>query len=58
LRILRALDLSGRIIDSIPDQTQRPSYYLEMEKKRKERKRASGTRKNNADIAFVWGDEE
>lgn len=56
MKLLRALDLEESIIDMIPDQSKRPSYYLEKEHKRK---RASGTRSSNSNNApFVWGDEK
>ena len=54
LKLLRALDLD-RLIDMIPDQSKRPSYYLEKETKRR---RASATRDKNGSAPFVWGDEK
>ena len=53
--LLRALDLGERLLEFIPDQSIRPSYYLETEKKRS---RASGTRRNNGDVPFVWGEDQ
>ena len=53
--ILRALDLSDRLLEIIPDQSKRPSYYLEHEKKRS---RASGKHGNKSDTAFVWGEDK
>lgn len=55
LKILRALDLGDRVLDMIPDQSKRPSYYLETEKKRS---RASGNKGNESASPFVWGDEK
>ena len=55
MKILRAMELEDRLIEMIPDQTKRPSYYLEKESKRK---RASGTRGNSSSVPFVWGDEK
>ena len=55
LKLLRALDLEGRMTDMIPDQSKRPSYYLENEAKRS---RASATRDNKERTPFVWGDEK
>ena len=54
LKILKALNLDDRLDMVVPDQSKRPSYYLESEKKRK---RASGKKKNN-EKTFVWGDEK
>jgi len=53
-KLLKALDLDDRLNMVVPDQSKRPSYYLESEKKRK---RASGKKKNNEKV-FVWGDEK
>ncbi|MCR4775182.1 MAG: helix-turn-helix domain-containing protein, partial [Saccharofermentans sp.] len=53
--ILRALDLSERLIEIIPDQSKRPSYYLEQENKRI---RASGNRGNSSKSPFVWGEDK
>ena len=55
LKLLRALDLDGRMTDMIPDQSKRPSYYLEKEVKRS---RASSVRDNKESAPFVWGDEK
>ena len=54
IKILKALDLDDRLDMVVPDQSKRPSYYLESEKKRK---RASG-KKKNAEKVFVWGEEK
>ncbi len=53
--ILRALDLSERLMEFIPDQRKRPSYYLGNEKKRH---RASGNRGSKTDTPFVWGEDK
>ncbi len=53
-KILKALNLDDRLDMLVPDQSKRPSYYLNSERKRK---RASG-KKKNAERAFVWGDEK
>lgn len=53
--ILRALDISERFLELIPDQSKRPSYYLDSEKKRL---RASGSRGNKSDLPFVWGEDK
>lgn len=55
LKLLRALDLDDRMIDMIPDQSKRPSYFLEKETKRS---RASVNRDKTASAPFVWGDEK
>ena len=55
LKLLRALDLDDRMIDMIPDQSKRPSYFLEKETKRR---RASVTRNKKGSAPFVWGDEK
>ena len=55
LKLMRALDLGERMTDMIPDQSKRPSYYLEKESKRS---RASSTRDNRDSAPFVWGDEK
>lgn len=53
--ILRALDLCDRFLEIIPDQSKRPSYYLEHEKKRS---RASSKRSKKFDEPFVWGEDK
>ena len=55
LKLLRAMDLDGRMVDMIPDQRKRPSYYLEKEPRRK---RASRARDKGGCAPFVWGDEK
>ena len=55
LKLLRAMDLDARMVEMIPDQSKRPSYYLEKETKRR---RASATRDKNGSAPFVWGDEK
>lgn len=55
MKLLRALDLSDRLIELIPDQSKRPSYYLETEKKRN---RASSKRNSNPETPFVWGEDK
>lgn len=55
LSLLRALDLEDRIIELIPDQSIRPSYYLEPAKKRS---RASGSRGKDNDVPFTWGEDK
>lgn len=54
-KLLRAMDLEDRLFEMIPDQSKRPSYYLEKEP---ERKRASGTRGGSNKQPFIWGDEK
>ncbi|MBO7453474.1 MAG: helix-turn-helix transcriptional regulator [Clostridiales bacterium] len=55
ISLMRALDLGDRLLEMIPDQSIRPSYYLESEKKRS---RASGSRGNAQDVTFVWGEDK
>ena len=55
LKLLRAMDLDARMVEMIPDQNKRPSYFLENEPKRK---RASAKRENGGSAPFVWGDEK
>ena len=55
IKLMRALDLGGRMADMIPDQSKRPSFYLEKEAKRS---RASSARDNRDSTSFVWGDEK
>ena len=50
-KILKALELNDRLDFLVPDQSKRPSSYLESEKKRK---RASG-KKKICENTFVWG---
>ena len=54
IKILSALNLDGNIDLLIPDQTKRPSYYLENKDKPKQRVRKKGNDTSN----FKWGDEE
>ena len=53
LKVLAALDLDGNIDLLIPDQTKRPSYFLN-ESKPKQRVR----KKTNKNDGFKWGDEK
>ena len=55
IKLLDALDLSGHLEVLIPDQTKRPSYYLDENKKRQ---RASSKKTSRNRAAFVWGDEK
>jgi transcriptional regulator with XRE-family HTH domain len=55
MKLLDALDLSDNLGLLIPDQSRRPSYYLETEPKRK---RASAKRKPKRKNNFKWGDEK
>ena len=55
ISLLRALDLGERLIELIPDQSIRPSYYLETEKKRS---RAARSRGKPKDVPFVWGEDK
>ena len=55
IKLMRALDLGGRMADMIPDQSKRPSFYLAKEEKRS---RASSARDNRDSTSFVWGDEK
>ena len=51
-KILLALDLGENIDLLVPDQTKRPSYYLEKSESKNKRVRKK-TKKNE----FKWGDE-
>lgn len=51
-KVLLALDLGGNIEMLVPDQTKRPSYYLEQSQSIPKRVRKK-TEKTN----FKWGDE-
>lgn len=53
-KILISLGLGDNIELLVPDQTKRPSYYLDNEEKRPQRVRKNNTKKND----FKWGDEE
>ena len=55
LKILLALDLGDNIELLVPDQTKRPSYYLEQSDDRPKRVRK---RRENENKSFKWGDEE
>ena len=52
LKILLALDLGENIDLLVPDQTKRPSFYLEKSENKNKRVRKK-TEKND----FKWGDE-
>lgn len=52
IKILSALDLENNINLLIPDQTQRPSFYLNKNTKIKQR-----VRKKKETGTFQWGDE-
>ena len=52
-KILLALDLGENIDLLVPDQTKRPSYYLEKSESKNKRVRKK-TKKNE----FKWGDEQ
>jgi transcriptional regulator with XRE-family HTH domain len=54
IRVLMALGLGQNIELLIPDQTKRPSYYLDSREKNKSRVR----KKANTAGGFKWGDEE
>ena len=54
IKLLDALKLSDRLDLLIPDQTKRPSYFLETEKPR-QRAASASNRKNER--TFKWGDE-
>lgn len=54
IKILSALNLESNIDLLIPDQTKRPSFYLNDNHKPKQRVR----RKRETTSAFKWGDEE
>ena len=54
IKILSALNLESNIDLLIPDQTKRPSFYLKDKEKPKQRVR----KKEKANGAFKWGDEE
>ncbi len=55
IRLIDALELAGNLDMLIPDQTRRPSYYLESEKRRM---RASRKKADTGKGVFKWGDEE
>ncbi len=50
-KLLRALDLDGNLLLLVPDQRERPSYYLEQPHQR------SRSRKKKETRTFKWGDE-
>ena len=52
-KILLALDLGDNIDLLVPDQTKRPSYYLEKKDNKPRR-----VRKKTEEKAFKWGDEQ
>lgn len=54
IKILLALNLENNIDLLIPDQTKRPSYYLNVNEKKRQRVR----KKDSARTDFKWGDEE
>lgn len=54
IKILIALNLAENTDALIPDQTKRPSYYLDRNVKGLQRARKTNERKNE----FRWGDEE
>ncbi len=54
IKLLNELGLSKNLDMLIPDQSKRPSFYLESYK---EKKRASG-KKAVENTAFKWGDEK
>jgi len=53
IKILEALDLAGNLELLVPDQTKRPSYYLENGEKRRQRVGKKKTTQSD----FKWGDE-
>lgn len=52
-KILLALGLSDNIDLLVPDQTRRPSYYLENKENKQKR-----VKKKTEKTGFKWGDEE
>jgi len=54
LKIMTALNLGDNIDVLIPDQTRRPSYYLENKTKGQQRVRKTAAGKTE----FKWGDEK
>lgn len=54
IKVLIALNLADNIDLLIPDQTKRPSYYLNHSETKKQRVR----KKENKQNKFQWGDEE
>ncbi len=54
IKILSALNLEENINLLIPDQTKRPSYYLNNDTDKRQRV----GRKNKVKTGFKWGDEE
>lgn len=54
IKVLSALGLENNIELLIPDQSKRPSYYLQETEKPRQRVR----KKENAPEPFKWGDEE
>lgn len=55
IKLLQALDLSDNLMCLIPDQSRRPSSYLE---EKNTRQRASKIRRKTSDNTFKWGDEK
>lgn len=53
IKILSALNLDENLELLVPDQTIRPSYYLEHSERKKQRVRKRTNRKTH----FTWGDE-
>ena len=54
IKILTALNLDANLDLLIPDQTKRPSFYLEDSRKPKQRVR----KKERSNDNFKWGDEK
>ncbi len=54
IKLLSALNLSDKLDLIVPDQSRRPSYYLEAEHPRK---RAVSANKRKTNRQFKWGDE-
>lgn len=54
IKILSALDLEENLELLIPDQTKRPSYYLNDNIKQNQRVR----KKTDSNYKFIWGDEK
>ena len=55
IRVLSALGIEDNLELLIPDQTKRPSYYLNNEIKKRARKKKTNLESGNR---FKWGDEE
>ena len=58
IKVLIALDLDDNLDMLVPDQTKRPSYYLNNKAMISQRKRARKKEPKNQTIEIRWGDEK